>query len=56
MPTNTLTDAKCRAAKPREKLNKLFDGGGLHLCVTPKGAKVWRVAYRLNGSTASRRP
>lgn len=49
MPTNTLTDAQCRAAKPAEKAQKLFDGGGLHLFVSPKGAKVWRVAYRLAG-------
>lgn len=46
MASNTLTDAKCRAAKPTGKPQKLFDGGGLHLFVTPKGAKVWRVAYR----------
>lgn len=49
MATNTLTDAKCRAAKPSEKAQKLFDGGGLHLFVTPKGAKVWRIAYRHEG-------
>lgn len=49
MPTNTLTDARCRAAKPGAKLAKLFDGGGLHLAVTPAGAKTWRVAYRLAG-------
>ena len=49
MPTNTLTDARCKAAKPGEKLAKLFDGGGLHLAVTPAGAKTWRVAYRLAG-------
>lgn len=46
MPTNTLTDAKCRAAKPEAKAIKLFDGGGLHLWISPKGAKVWRLAYR----------
>lgn len=49
MATNTLTDAKCKAAKPTDKAQKLFDGGGLHLFVTPKGAKVWRVAYRFDG-------
>jgi integrase len=49
MPT-TLTDARCRAAQPSEKLVKLFDGGGLHLAVTPHGAKTWRVAYRLAGT------
>lgn len=49
MPTNTLTDASCKAAKPAEKAQKLFDGGGLHLFVSPSGAKTWRVAYRLAG-------
>lgn len=50
MPTtNKLTDAKCRAIKPGAKISKSFDGGGLHLAVTPLGAKVWRVAYRLAG-------
>lgn len=50
MPTtNTLTDAKIRGAKPAEKAQKLFDGGGLFLFVSPKGAKVWRLAYRVNG-------
>ena len=46
MPTNTLTDAKCKGAKPGPKPQKLFDGGGLHLFVSPTGAKTWRVAYR----------
>jgi len=49
MPTNTLNDAQCRAAKPAEKPRKLFDGGGLHLYVSPTGAKVWRLAYRFEG-------
>lgn len=49
MPTNTLNDAKCRAAKPEAKPFKLFDGGGLHLWVSSSGAKVWRLAYRLAG-------
>lgn len=49
MPTNNLTDAKCRAAKPGDKPYKLFDGGGLHLFVSPTGAKVWRLAYRSDG-------
>ena len=50
MPTtNTLTDQKCKAAKPREKTYKLFDGHGLFLSVSPAGGKVWRLAYRLEG-------
>ncbi|MGE4371135.1 MAG: tyrosine-type recombinase/integrase [Burkholderiaceae bacterium] len=49
MPTNTLTDSQCRAAKPSEKGRKLFDGGGLHLYISPTGSKTWRLAYRFDG-------
>lgn len=49
MPTNTLTDNRCRLAKPGEKAQKLFDGGGLFLYVATTGTKSWRVAYRLAG-------
>lgn len=44
-----LTDVSIRAAKPRDRLFKLSDGGGLQLWVTPDGAKRWRLAYRANG-------
>jgi integrase len=47
--TNTLTDAKCRAIKAGDKAKKFFDGLGLFLFVSPTGAKVWRMAYRVNG-------
>lgn len=46
MPTFTLTDHKCRSAKPEAKDRKLFDGHGLYLFVSAKGAKVWRQTYR----------
>lgn len=49
MPTNTLTDARCKAAKPSGKACKMFDGGGLHLYISPTGSKTWRVAYRVAG-------
>lgn len=49
MPTNRLSDAKCKAARLAGKDYKLFDGGGLFLWVSPKGSKVWRVAYRVAG-------
>lgn len=49
MPTNTLNEAKCRAAKPTDRPQKIFDGGGLFLFVAPSGTKIWRVAYRLDG-------
>jgi integrase len=49
LASNTLTDTQCRKVTPGDKPRKLFDGHGLHLVVTPAGAKVWRMAYRLNG-------
>lgn len=48
MPTNTVTDAVCRLTKPSEKPQKLSNGHVLHLYISPKGAKTWRMAYRLN--------
>ena len=47
--TKPLTDKEIRAAKPKEKEYKLFDGGGLYLSITPKGKKWWRLKYRFNG-------
>lgn len=44
-----LTDAKCRNAKPREKMYKLTDRDGLHLRNEPNGAQLWRWSYRWNG-------
>lgn len=44
-----LTDPELKAARPRDKEYKLFDGGGLHLTIKPNGSKVWRVAYRHQG-------
>jgi hypothetical protein len=35
-------------SQPR-KAFKLSDGGGLYLLVQPRGAKLWRLAYRSNG-------
>lgn len=49
MPTDALTDARCRGAKPQERPYKLFDGGGLHLYVSTTGSRTWRLAYRLAG-------
>ena len=50
MPTNVLSDARVWAVKASERAQKLFDGGGLHLFVSPTDTKVWRIAYRLAGS------
>jgi integrase len=45
----SLTDTKCRAAKPKAKNYILSDGGGLYLLITPKGGKYWRYKYRIAG-------
>lgn len=44
-----LTDTSIKNTKPIEKTQKLFDGGGLYLEVTPKGSKRWRFKYRFMG-------
>lgn len=44
-----LTEPKIKAARPKEKPYKLFDERGLYLFVTPSGARLWRLKYRLNG-------
>src|SRR5580704_9333780 len=44
-----LTETSIRAAKPREKSYKLFDGLGLYLEVAPTGSKLWRLKYRHDG-------
>ena len=35
--------------KPKEKVFKLADGGGLYLQVNPNGSKYWRMKYRFAG-------
>lgn len=45
----SLTDTAIRVAKPLEKPQKLFDGNGLFLFITPTGTKSWRVKYRFQG-------
>lgn len=40
MPTNTLSDSRCKGAKPSDKPYKLFDGGGLHLYVSTTGSRT----------------
>lgn len=44
-----LTDAKAKNAKPSDRPQRISDGGGMFLEVTPKGAKYWRLAYRFHG-------
>lgn len=53
MPPNevamALTDTTIRTAKPKDKLYKLSDSGGLYIEVTPKGGKRWRYKFRYDG-------
>ncbi len=44
-----LTDTAVRNAKPKDKPYKLSDAYGLYLLVNPKGSKLWRIKYRMNG-------
>ena len=48
-----LTDIAVRNAKPKEKLYKLSDMGGLQLHVSPTGARLWRYKYRIAGKESS---
>ena len=43
-----LTDIQLRNARPTGKVQRLWDGGGLYLEVSPKGGKYWRWKYRFN--------
>ena len=45
-----LSDTKNRSTKPTEKPQKLFDGGGLFILITPTGGKLWRLKYRFGGT------
>lgn len=40
-------------AKPKDKMYKLFDGGGLFLQVNPSGGKHWKMKYRKNDGKES---
>ncbi|OYU46960.1 MAG: integrase [Rhizobiales bacterium PAR1] len=45
-----LTDVAIRALKANGKLQKISDGEGLQLWIMPHSSKLWRYAYRYNGS------
>jgi len=47
--TTPLSDKEVKAAKQKEKMYKLFDGGGLYLEVPVKQSKRWRIKYRFDG-------
>lgn len=42
-----LSDTKIKNLRPRDKVYQVADESGLFVEVTPKGAKVWRLRYRL---------
>lgn len=41
-----LSDAQIRGLRPRPSPQKISDGGGLHILVSPQGSKLWRLSYR----------
>lgn len=41
-----LTDAHCRAAKPKDKLYRINDRRGLYLEIKPNGVKAWRYRFK----------
>lgn len=45
-----ITDVKAKALKPALSTQKVSDGGGLQLWVTPAGGKIWKLAYRHGGA------
>lgn len=44
-----LTNIACKTAKPQEKTQRLYDGQGLYLEISPSGGKYWRFKYRYSG-------
>lgn len=46
-----LSDVTIKSTKPADKpkTKTLWDGHGLHLCITPTGGKLWRWKYRFEG-------
>ena len=44
-----LTNIAISKVTATDKLQKLSDGDGLQLHITPQGSKLWRMAYRWQG-------
>ena len=44
-----LTEKAIQALKPRAKVYRVADGGGLCIEVKPSGSKLWRYRYRYQG-------
>jgi integrase len=51
---DVLTDAKIKAAKPRDAAYKLVDAGQLYLHVTPAGGRIWRMNYAYGKNAAGK--
>lgn len=45
----SLTDLTAKRSKGNGKIQKLSDGGGLYLYISPEGSKSWRFDYRFMG-------
>lgn len=44
-----LTESTCKAAKPRNDMYYLNDGGGLRLRIKPNGSRSWIYRFRIDG-------
>lgn len=49
-----LSDNQIKSLKPKEKEYRVPDGDRLYICVTPKGSKIWRMDYVINGKKSSK--
>lgn len=43
---NKLSELAIKKAKPKERIYRMADGGGMYLEVMPNGSKYWRLKYR----------
>lgn len=48
-----LTEAACKAAKPKSGIYYLNDGAGLRMRIRPDGSRTWIFRYRLGGKEMS---
>ncbi len=44
-----LSEAKIRAAKPKDRIYKMYDSHGLFIQICPWGSKRWRFYYKVGG-------
>lgn len=49
MKTDLLSDAQIRRVLPGAERQRLYDGRGLYLEITPSGGRWWRFKYRYGG-------